>query len=88
MPDGSGAVMLLSKTDGKLRSVAVIPLKAVSTEPGGTPIWTTIANVVMPHQLALGYEQPAWKDLLKYQAYRKAVRIADRPANKKRKPTR
>jgi hypothetical protein len=71
MPDGSGAVVLFEKRAGGLRSVAVIALKAVLPEPDNTPAWTAVANVLMPHQLALGFREPVWTELLKFGAYKK-----------------
>lgn len=78
MPEGSGAVVLYGKIGNELRSVAAIPLKVVSQEPGQTPGWGTIENVLMPYQLVLGDHSPIWTDLLKFVAYKRIVRATTR----------
>ena len=67
MPDGGCAVVLFEKRNRVLRSVAVIPLKSI--QPG----WTTVENLLMPYQLAMGFQQPVWTDLLRFRAYKKSA---------------
>ena len=81
MPEGSGAVVLYEKRADGLRSVAVIALKAVSPEPDNTPAWTAVANVLMPHQLAMGSREPVWTELLKFGAYKKPANGTRRSAS-------
>ena len=85
LEEACGAVVLFEKRAGGLRSVAVIALKAVLPEPDNTPAWTAVANVLMPHQLALGSREPVWTELLKFGAYKKqANRTRSRARSLKR----
>jgi len=72
MPNGSGALVLFAKSDGKLKVIEVTPLKNVSSERGRNEIWTIVENTVAPQRLSLelGPCKTIWSDLERFRVYR------------------